>query len=47
MLHLLRWADVAEAVASHPDAEGIPERNIQKMTELGAAGVLRLLTSTE
>lgn len=30
MLHLLREPDVAQAVARHPDAEGIPERN-QKM----------------
>lgn len=29
MLHILREADVEKAIASHPDAEGIPARNIE------------------
>ncbi len=43
ILHLLREADVEEAVASHPDPEGIPERNMARLEELGLEGVLRLL----
>ena len=38
ILHLLREADVEEAVDSHPDPEGIPERNMAR---------LRTLTSEE
>lgn len=29
MLHILREASVEKAVANHPDAEGIPQRNIE------------------
>ena len=31
MLHLLREEGVAEAVASHPDPEGIPRRNAERL----------------
>lgn len=34
LLHLLREDSVEAAIASHPDAEAIPETNIQKMREL-------------
>lgn len=34
MLHLLREASVETAIAAHPDAEGIPERNIATMRRL-------------
>ena len=43
ILHLLREADVEEAVDSHPDPEGIPERNMARLEELGLEGVRRLL----
>jgi uncharacterized protein len=33
-LHLLRVADVALAIETHPDAEGIPERNIALLRRL-------------
>jgi hypothetical protein len=35
MLHLLREEDVERAVETHSDVEGIPERNIALMEELG------------
>lgn len=35
MLHLIREADVERAAERHPDVEGIPERNIALMNELG------------
>ncbi len=47
MLHLLREASVARAVASHPDAAGIPEHNIQVMRKLGAAAMQALLTDLQ
>ncbi len=40
MLHLLRESAVAKAVAHYPDVESIPERNIEKLRELGKAGNL-------
>ena len=43
MLHLLRVADVAEAIASHGDTESIPVRNVARMRNLGAEGLARLL----
>ncbi len=36
MLHLLREDSVAAAVAQHPDAEGIPERNIAMLRRVGS-----------
>ncbi len=36
MLHILREDSVARAVANHPDVEGIPERNIALLRELGS-----------
>jgi hypothetical protein len=41
MLHLLREASVEKATTFYPDVEGIPERNIEKMRELGAKGLLK------
>ena len=35
MLHLLREASVSKAVDLHPDIEGIPQRNIDLLTEMG------------
>lgn len=38
MLHLLREASVERAVASYPDADKIPERNVETMRRLAARG---------
>ncbi len=38
ILHLLREASVARAVASHPDTSTLHERNIETMLRLGLAG---------
>ena len=35
MLHILREDSVARAVAGHPDVEGIPERNIAVLNQIG------------
>ena len=40
MLHLLREASVEKAIASHPDPESIPDRNIALMKKLFADGKL-------
>jgi hypothetical protein len=45
ILHLLREADVEEAVDSHSDPEGIPERNMARLEELGVEGVAGLWPS--
>jgi hypothetical protein len=37
-LHLLREASVERAIAAHPDAAGIYERNIETLKRLGMAG---------
>jgi len=42
MLHLLREDDVADAVACHPDAEGIPDRNIETLRRVGSPTLLGL-----
>jgi len=44
MLHLLREAELERALASHPDPEAIPERNV---TLLRAAGSSALATSRQ
>lgn len=44
MLHLLREASIARAVAAYPDAAQIYERNIARLRELGWAGWQQLLT---
>jgi hypothetical protein len=36
MLHLIREASLEQAVASYPDVDAIPERNIETMNALGA-----------
>ena len=35
LLHLLREAGLEQAIAGHPDPEGIPERNVSYARELG------------
>jgi uncharacterized protein len=37
MLHLLREDSLGKAIDTHPDAEGIPERNIVFAREKGLA----------
>ena len=43
MLHLIREASLEQAIASYPDAEGIPERNIALVTSLGRDKMQTLL----
>ncbi|KPQ29448.1 MAG: hypothetical protein HLUCCX14_06305 [Marinobacter excellens HL-55] len=45
MLHLLREASLEAAIASHPDVDGIPDRNIALMNELGAEKMRSILTA--
>lgn len=45
MLHILREESVARAVASFPDVDQVPQRNIQKMNALGVARLRKLLDS--
>jgi hypothetical protein len=42
MLHLLREESVGRATSAHPDPEGIPERNVQRLRALGWEGLARL-----
>jgi hypothetical protein len=42
MLHLLREASIERARRSHPDPQGIPARNAQRLRSLGWDGVVRL-----
>ncbi len=44
ILHLLREESVARAVAAYPEPDGIIERNIATMQELGAEGFQTLLS---
>lgn len=43
MLHLLRESRVEQAVGSHPDIDGVPERNISLMQKLGYTEMSRRL----
>lgn len=43
MLHLLREEAVARAVLSHPDPQGIPQRNVKRLREVGEAQLEALL----
>lgn len=43
MLHLLREESIERALERYADPEKIPERNIEKMRELGVEGVKRLM----
>lgn len=43
MLHLIREADVENAVAHHPDPDSIPQRNIELMNEMGINKVIARL----
>lgn len=43
IVHLLQETSVAKAVAAHPDPEGIPDRNIDTLRQIGLPGILQLL----
>ncbi len=43
MLHIIRRADVARAIAEHPDVEGIPARNVATLRRLGVAGIAAIV----
>lgn len=45
MLHLLREESLERAIAGYPDPEGIPERNIQRVEELGVEKMRSLLAA--
>ncbi len=45
LLHLLREDSLERAIASYPDVEGIPERNIALMRSLGRDALQQLLAS--
>ena len=45
MLHLLREASLEAAIDSYPDVDGIPDRNIALMNELGAEKMRSILTA--
>lgn len=45
MVHILREASVQKAVESHPNPEGIPDRNIELTQELGLDAMQALLKS--
>ncbi len=42
IFHLLRTEEVADAVASMPDIDGLPARNIALMREMGIPALLKL-----
>ena len=39
VFHILRESSLEKAIAAHPDVEGIPERNIERLRELGLEGL--------
>lgn len=43
LIHILREASLTQAIDSHPDTAQIPERNIQRLRELGHAGLRAVL----
>lgn len=43
VLHLLREASLDKAIESYPDAESIPERNIEQLEQMGTDQLRRLL----
>jgi len=45
MLHLLREASLEAAIDSYPDVDGIPEKNIELMNELGSDKMRSILHS--
>ena len=43
MLHLIREASVEKASTFYPDIEGIPDRNIEKLRELGTEKIREII----
>ena len=43
-IHILRRADVARAIQTHPDTTSIPEQNVKRLRTLGVAVLSRLLS---
>ncbi len=43
MLHLLREDSLEAAIERHPDAEGIPEKNLKRLNDLGLETVRALI----
>lgn len=46
VFHLIREAGLAEALASYPDPERIPERNVALLRKIGVKGIRSLLEGT-
>ena len=46
LFHLIREQGLAEALASYSDPEGIPERNIRRLRQLGIGGIRALCRET-
>lgn len=46
MLHILREESLEKAIAEYPDVEGIPQRNIALMNEMGVARLKAMLNGT-
>ena len=44
ILHLLREASVEKATTFYPDVEGIPDRNIEKLRELGTEKIKEIIS---
>jgi len=45
VLHVLREASLDDAIANYPDAESIPERNIERLEQIGADRLRQLLSA--
>ena len=45
MLHLLRESSLEAAIDNYPDVDGIPQRNVELMEELGAEKMRKILES--
>jgi hypothetical protein len=45
VIHLLREEDVERAIAEHPDPEGIPAANIERLRALGAEALRQVWAS--
>jgi len=43
MLHLLREESISIAINEYPDADTIPDRNIQTLRQLGAKKLLAII----
>lgn len=44
LLHILREASVEKAIKNHPDANGIPARNIERMNDMGTKKLRELFS---